>query len=48
MATMRTPVHPSKEDLTLTRVLYVLSDPARLAIVQSLVSVGEQACGALC
>lgn len=45
---MRTPVHPSKEDLTLTRVLYALSDPARLAIVQNLASKGEQACGALC
>ncbi|AMC34447.1 ArsR/SmtB family transcription factor [Janthinobacterium sp. B9-8] len=45
---MRTPVHPSKEDLTLTRVLYALSDPARLAIVQNLASNGEQACGVLC
>jgi DNA-binding transcriptional ArsR family regulator len=45
---MRTPIHPSKEDLTLTRALYALSDPARLAIVQNLARKGEQACGALC
>jgi len=45
---MRTPIHPSKEDLTLTRALYALSDPSRLAIVHNLANRGWQACGALC
>ena len=44
---MRSPSHPSKESLTLPRVLYALSDPARLLIVQSLAIKGAQTCGAL-
>lgn len=44
---MRSPAHPPIESLTLSGVLYALSDPARLSIVQSLASKGEQPCGAL-
>lgn len=44
---MRTPTHPPIESLTLSGVLYALSDPARLSIVRSLACKGEQACGAL-
>ena len=44
---MRTPVHPSNESMSLSGVLYALSDPARLSIVQSLASKGAQSCGAL-
>jgi DNA-binding transcriptional ArsR family regulator len=44
---MRSPTHPPKESLTLASVLYALSDPARLSIVHSLASKGEQPCGAL-
>ncbi len=44
---MRSPTHPSKESINLTRVLYALSDPARLSIVQSLATKGAQTCGAL-
>jgi DNA-binding transcriptional ArsR family regulator len=46
-ATMRSPVHPTAESLTLTSVLYALSDPVRLYIVQTLSSNGAQSCGAI-
>lgn len=44
---MRTPSHPPTESLSLPRVLHALSDPVRLALVQSLAAEGEKACGAL-
>ena len=44
---MRSPSHPPIETLSLARVLYALSDPVRLSLVQSLATNGEQACGAL-
>ncbi len=44
---MKLPHHPSVESLSLVRVLHALSDPVRLDLVQSLVTHGEQACGAL-
>jgi DNA-binding transcriptional ArsR family regulator len=44
---MRAPTHPPIESLTLSGVLYALSDPARLSIVQRLACQGEQPCGAL-
>lgn len=47
MQGMRAPSHPSIKDLSLARVLHALSDPVRLALVQSLATKGEQSCGAL-
>jgi DNA-binding transcriptional ArsR family regulator len=44
---MRTLYHPSRADLTLTAVLYALSDPARLTITRSLAERGEQPCGSI-
>ncbi|WP_226764540.1 ArsR/SmtB family transcription factor [Deefgea salmonis] len=40
-------MHPSKESITLSGILYALSDPTRLALIQSLASKGAQSCGAL-
>ncbi|GAC1510553.1 MAG: helix-turn-helix transcriptional regulator [Chloroflexota bacterium] len=37
--------HPDRESLTLSAVLYALSDPTRFHIVQMLASEGERACG---
>jgi DNA-binding transcriptional ArsR family regulator len=45
---MRLHNHPPTDTLTLTQVLYALSDPARLLIVEHLAATGEQPCGALC
>lgn len=42
---MRSCHHPATADLSLTDVLYALSDPIRLRIVASLAEDGEQACG---
>ncbi|MGE0543814.1 MAG: ArsR/SmtB family transcription factor [Dehalococcoidia bacterium] len=42
---MRTLQHPVIADLSLPAVLYALSDPVRLQIVQSLARSGERACG---
>jgi DNA-binding transcriptional ArsR family regulator len=36
---------PAREDITLTAVMFALSDPIRLSIVKCLASTGEQACG---
>lgn len=44
---MRSVNHPSTDSLTLTRVLFALSDPARLSIVHNLARVGPQTCGEL-
>lgn len=44
---MRSPAHPTEDQMTLPGVLYALSDPTRLAIVSSLVEQGDQTCGAL-
>ena len=42
---MRTLYHPARNDLALESVLYALSDPVRLRIVQALARDGERACG---
>ncbi len=44
---MRPLTHPATADLALSAVLYALSDPTRLRIVQQLASAGERACGEL-
>ena len=42
---MRALHHPPGNSLTLTGVLYALSDPVRLAIVRRLADDGDKACG---
>ncbi len=42
---MRLLNHPPRDSLSLSRVLYALSDPVRLTIVKSIAAQGEQACG---
>lgn len=42
---MRQPQQPAKEAISLTEVLYALSDPARLEIVRSLQNGKEKPCG---
>ena len=42
---MRKRFHPATKAVQLTAVLYALSDPVRLAIVQSIAANGEQPCG---
>ncbi|MEL0166645.1 MAG: helix-turn-helix domain-containing protein [Pseudomonadaceae bacterium] len=44
---MRPFKHPPASDLILERVLYALSDPVRLEIVQRLAHVAEASCGEL-
>ncbi len=44
---MRPFKHPDPADFTLERVLYALSDPVRLDIVQRLSQVAEASCGEL-
>lgn len=39
------PKEPKKKELSLTAVLYALSDEARLGIVRQLAERGEQPCG---
>ena len=39
--------HPRIEDLSISTVLYALSDPVRLEIVVYLAEVGESACNAI-
>jgi len=39
------PKEPTKKELSLTAVLYALSDEVRLAIVRQLAAGGEQPCG---
>ena len=39
--------HPEPSDFVLARVLYALSDPVRLEIVQRLQQVAEASCGEL-
>lgn len=38
---MRQPYHPTRKEITLPSVLYALSDPLRLRIVQQLAAEGE-------
>jgi len=42
---MREPQHPESYAITLTGVLYALSDPVRLEIVRSLQNGNEKPCG---
>ncbi len=42
---MRSVYHPTADDLSLPSVLYALSDPIRLQIVQALSECGERPCG---
>ena len=44
---MRTIQHPFIDDIELCRVLYALSDPARMSVVRQLSSGGEATCSAL-
>lgn len=44
---MRPFKHPPASELILERVLYALSDPVRLEIVQRLAEVAEASCGEL-
>lgn len=41
MSTMRTPLHPTCEDVFLPNILYALGDPIRLRIVEQLASAFE-------
>ncbi|SRR5216683_3182635 len=43
---MRSLYHPGKEDIRLATVLYALSDPIRLRIVQNLAEGVEESCAA--
>jgi DNA-binding transcriptional ArsR family regulator len=45
MSSMRKLNHPTKENITLTDLLYALSDPTRLTLVKSIAANGEQPCG---
>jgi DNA-binding transcriptional ArsR family regulator len=47
MSSVRPLHHPKREDISLTGVLYALSDPVRLCIVRCLSTGEEQTCGAL-
>ena len=48
MSSMRTLLHPTREDLSLPTVLYALGDPLRLRIVEQLSATGEAlSCGDL-
>lgn len=47
-ANMRELHHPPRKSLTLTGVLYALSDPVRLSIVKRLAEDGGKACGTFC
>jgi DNA-binding transcriptional ArsR family regulator len=42
---MRSLQHPERDSITLTGVLYALSDPGRLEIVKSLQNGKERCCG---
>ncbi len=44
---MRTIHHPAIEEVALSQVLYALSDPVRLRVVQQLAQGGEATCSAL-
>lgn len=44
---MRALTHPAIDDVTLTQVLYALSDPVRLGVVRQLDREGEATCSAL-
>jgi DNA-binding transcriptional ArsR family regulator len=48
MSSMRTPLHPACEDLSLPNILYALGDPLRLRIVGQLAETDEAiSCGDL-
>ena len=48
MSSMRTPLHPACEELSLPNILYALGDPLRLRIVEQLAAVDEAiSCGDL-
>jgi DNA-binding transcriptional ArsR family regulator len=48
MSSMRTPLHPACEELSLPNILYALGDPLRLRIVGQLAAVSEAiSCGDL-
>jgi len=44
---MRAIPHPALENVTLSQVLYALSDPVRLSVVRQLASKGQATCSAL-
>lgn len=45
---MRALSHPPRKGITLTGVLYALSDPVRLSIVKHLAEDNEKPCGTFC
>jgi DNA-binding transcriptional ArsR family regulator len=45
---MRKLTTPSRKEISLSGVLYALSDPIRIEIVKRLALKGEQTCGAFC
>jgi DNA-binding transcriptional ArsR family regulator len=45
---VKDPFHPSIKDVSLEAILYALSDPVRLSIVQQLATTGEMTCGQFC
>ncbi|MCJ2148408.1 MULTISPECIES: ArsR/SmtB family transcription factor [Bacillus] len=44
---MRTLYHPNRPDISLSAVLYALSDQIRLQIIKNLAEAGEQSCSAV-
>jgi DNA-binding transcriptional ArsR family regulator len=44
---LRTLYHPSLQELNIPTILYALSDPIRLTIIQRLSESGEQSCSEL-
>ncbi|MDI3409908.1 helix-turn-helix domain-containing protein [Bacillus sonorensis] len=44
---MRTLYHPNRSDISLSAVLYALSDQIRLQIIKHLAEVDEQSCSAV-
>ena len=44
LSSVKTFLFPSREDLSLTSVLYALSDPTRLRVVTLLDATGDQCC----
>jgi DNA-binding transcriptional ArsR family regulator len=44
---MKALYHPEREAISLSAVLYALSDPIRLGIIQTLAQAGDRPCGTL-
>jgi DNA-binding transcriptional ArsR family regulator len=44
---MKTLYHPDREAISLSNVLYALSDPIRLRVTRTLAACGDSSCGSL-